>query len=105
VLTVIPVGVNKQALSEAYRKFPFEALIELQRRVVTAFAEQIVGTRWMGYRLVAVDGTRIRLPLHPDLVEAFGTQGNQTTTERPMALYVGHYDASNGCLPGWVQGA
>ena len=92
----IPLGVTKQALSKAYRKFPYEALIELQRRVVTAFAKQVPGIRWMGFRLVAVDGTKIRLPLDPDLAEACGTQGNQTATERPMALYVSHYDASNG---------
>jgi hypothetical protein len=110
-LAEVPLGVTKQALSKAYRKFPFAALIELQRQVVTTFAEQIPGTRWMGYRLVAVDGTKIRLPLDPDLAEAFGTQGNQTATERPMALYVGHYDASNGLplggelAPGYMASA
>ena len=50
----------------------------------------------MGYRLVAVDGTKIRLPLDAQLAEHFGTQNNQTSTGRPMALYVSHYDASNG---------
>jgi hypothetical protein len=92
----VPLGVTKQALSKAYRKFPYEALIELQQQVVSRFADQVPGTRWMGYRLVAVDGTKIRLPLDPELAETFGTQGNQTATERPMALYVSHFDASNG---------
>lgn len=91
-----PQGVTKQALSRAYRKFPYEALITLQRHVVHTFAEQVPQTRWMGYRLVAVDGTKIRLPLDPTLAQTFGTQGNQTPTRRPMALYVSHYDASNG---------
>ncbi|AGA31756.1 protein containing transposase DDE domain [Thioalkalivibrio nitratireducens DSM 14787] len=92
----VPLGVTKQALSKAYRKFPYEALIELQQRVAGWFTEQVPGSRWMGYRLVAVDGTKIRLPLDPELAETFGTQGNQTATERPMALYVSHFDASNG---------
>ena len=95
-LSAAPIGVTKQALSKAYRKFPFEALIELQQRVVGRFSAQVPGTRWMGYRLVAVDGTKIRLPLDPALAETFGTQSNQTATERPMALYVSHFDASNG---------
>lgn len=68
-------------------KFPFEAFIRLQEQVVTTFEQQIPGKLWMGFRLVAVDGTKIRLPLDDELAEAFGTQGNQTETERPMALY------------------
>jgi hypothetical protein len=76
--------------------FPYEALIELQQQVVSHFTEQVPGTRWMGYRLVAMDGTKIRLPLDPNLAEAFGTQGNQTATEHPMALYVSHFDSSHG---------
>ncbi|SEQ47995.1 Transposase DDE domain-containing protein [Ectothiorhodospira magna] len=48
--------------------------------------------RWMGYRLVAVDGTKVRLPLNDDLAEAFDTQGNQTQTQRPMALPVSQQD-------------
>ena len=43
-----------------------------------------------------MDGTKIRLPLDPELAETFGTQGNQTAIERPKALYVSHFDASNG---------
>lgn len=91
-----PLGVSKQAMSVAYRKFPFEAFIRLQEQVVTTFEQQIPGKLWMGFRLVAVDGTKVRLPLDDELAEAFGTHGNQTETERPMALYVSHYDAQNG---------
>ena len=50
----------------------------------------------MGFRLVAVNGTKIRVPPDSDLAEAFGTQGNQTATERPMALYASHLGASDG---------
>ena len=83
---------TKQAISKACRKFPYEALVSLQQQAVKTFYDEHPAQRWMGYRLVAVDGTKVRLPLNDDLAEEFGTQGNQTKTQRPMALLVSQQD-------------
>ncbi|MCG5502261.1 IS4 family transposase [Ectothiorhodospira lacustris] len=85
-------SVTKQAVSKACQKFPYEALVSLQQQAVNTFHAVQTPRRWMGYRLVAVDGTKIRLPLNDDLADEFGTQGNQTKTRRPMALLVSHQD-------------
>ncbi|MGM0677063.1 MAG: IS4 family transposase [Pseudomonadota bacterium] len=83
---------TKQAISKACRKFPYEALVSLQQQAVKTFYDEHPAQRWMGYRLVAVDGTKVRLPLNDELAEEFGTQGNQTKTQRPMALLVSQQD-------------
>lgn len=87
-----PAAPTKQAISRACRKFPYEALVSLQQQAVKSFYDAHPARRWMGYRLVAVDGTKVRLPLSDDLAEEFGTQCNQTSTQRPMALLVSQQD-------------
>jgi len=88
--------ISKQAVSKACHKFPYEAFIALQQEAVNTYYAQAQSPRWMGLRLVGVDGTRLRLPRKPDLAQYYGTQGNQTASSRPMALLVMYYDVLSG---------
>jgi hypothetical protein len=78
--------VSKQAVSKACRKFPFEAFIDLHAKTVETFYTHASTPRWMGFRLVGVDGAKLRLPMKQHLAETFGSQTNGGKTERPMGL-------------------
>jgi len=89
-------SVSKQAISKACQKFPFEAFIALHAQAVASFYEQMTSPRWMGFRLVGVDGAKLRLPVMAHLAKAFGEQGNGGKKARPMGLLVAHYDVLTG---------
>ena len=84
--------VSRQAVSKACRKFPYQAFVSLQQQAVDTFYAQRDTPRWMGLRLVGVDGTKVRLPRTSTMAQAFGTQTNDRKRARPMALMVAHYD-------------
>ena len=84
--------VSRQAVSKACRKFPYQAFVSLQQQAVDTFYAQRDTPRWMGLRLVGVDGTKVRLPRTSAMAQAFGTQTNDRKRARPMALMVAHYD-------------
>ena len=84
--------VSRQGVSKACRKFPYQAFVSLQQQAVDTFYAQRDTPRWMGLRLVGVDGTKVRLPRTSAMAQAFGTQTNDRKRARPMALMVAHYD-------------
>ena len=83
--------VSRQGVSKACRKFPYQAFVSLQQQAVDTFYAQRDTPRWMGLRLVGVDGTKVRLPRTSAMAQAFGTQTNDRKRARPMALMVAHY--------------
>lgn len=85
------MSISRQAVSKACRKFPYQAFVALHQQAVKTFYQQARTPRWMGFRLVGVDGTKVRLPATDDMAKAFGEQTNGGRS-RPMALLVAHYD-------------
>lgn len=66
--------VDKSAYSRARQKLKHTAFIELnQRAVVQTMYEDGDFQTWQGYRILAVDGTKIQLPDNPATVKEFGT--------------------------------
>lgn len=86
------LSISRQAVSKACRKFPYQAFMSLQQQAIEAFYAQTDTPRWMGLRLVGVDGTKVRLPRTPAMAQEFGVQTNDRKRARPMALMVAHYD-------------
>ena len=86
-------SVSKQAVSQACRKLPYSSLVALHQQLIDTFYQHAQTPRWMGFRLIAADGSKIRLPRLKVFADAFGTQTNGTDTERPMALLLSFYDA------------
>ena len=85
------MSISRQAVSKACRKFPYQAFITLHQQAVETFYQQAHTPRWMNFRLVGVDGTKIRLPNTEAMAKAFGEQTNGARS-RPMGLLVAHYD-------------
>ena len=82
------VHMSQQAFSEARQKIKWEAIRELFRMIVDLIYEGHYDT-WHGYRLMAIDGTKLQLPDDPKLREEFGAlgQNNTAATAQGSALY------------------
>ena len=94
--------VTASAYSQARYKLKHTAFIELNRKAVveTVYGDGDYQTFW-GFRVVAVDGSKIALPDSDEVCEAFGTiayAGGKTAEiagERPYALASVLYDVLN----------
>jgi hypothetical protein len=66
--------VTASAFSQARQQLSHTAFSELNRECIVPFCYQDEGhQRYQGYRVLAGDGSRIRLPEHASVVEQFGT--------------------------------
>ena len=54
--------ITSAAFTQARRKLKYEAFIELNDLATQAFYADAPIRRWHGYRVLAVDGTTLRLP-------------------------------------------
>ena len=67
-------SISASALSQARQKFSHTAFLELlERCVVQPMYGDGEYERYRGYRLLAIDGTTLRLPTNKVLIEEFGT--------------------------------
>jgi len=90
--------VTKSALIQARKQLSYEAFIELNHH----FVENLYAShskalkRWHGFRVYAVDGSQLRLPIVPELQQAFGCQsGVAGVAEQTMGLASVYYDVLN----------
>lgn len=89
--------VTKSAFTQARRKLNPEAFVELNDLVVAHFYAKAAGVRrWRGYRLLAVDGTTLRLP---DTAQVRG-EFEVSPGEVPQARLVELYDVLNRVMLG-----
>jgi hypothetical protein len=82
------VTVKQQSFSEARKKIRVEAFIELYQVTVSEMLAQFRKT-WNGYRLCAIDGSKISLPSDKVLADYFGTMGKNGSapTAQGSVLY------------------
>jgi hypothetical protein len=78
--------VTKGAFSQARVKLKPEAFIELNTSVVNTFYQGAPWLAWCGFRLLAVDGSRLVLPNHPSVVEEFGQHQFGPNAGSPCSL-------------------
>lgn len=64
--------VTASAYSQLRGHLKHTAFIELNREVLLPFAEEQAQKRYQGFRVLAGDGSRIRLPEHPSVRKEFG---------------------------------
>ncbi|MEK6932193.1 MAG: IS4 family transposase [Nanoarchaeota archaeon] len=71
------VNVSKSAFSQGRVKLKPEAFIELNKTLVEEFYADKVYKKWKDFRLVAIDGSKISLPINSkELINKFGTLVN-----------------------------
>lgn len=87
--------VSKVALAKARMKLKFEAFIELNQHLVNYFEKSFDTITWMGFRLLAIDGSTVRLPHIKAIAEHFGLWGVRQGNPSPMARVSQLFDVLN----------
>lgn len=89
--------VTKGALSQARSKLNPWAFSRLNEVAVDTFYDEAEYNSWNGFRLLAVDGTRLMLPNHPSIKAEFGecSFGPKADSPRSMAIGSMLYDVLN----------
>ncbi len=92
-------GAGKAALTQARRKLKASAFVELSKVAVETFymgAENV--RRFHGYRLVALDGTRLRMGAWKEVAGYFGRVDCRRGQPRAMAQVSLLFDVLNGLV-------
>jgi hypothetical protein len=88
--------VSKAALCKARKKLKSEAFVELNTKTVKYFNEHANPLTWNGFFLKAVDGSTVKLPNYPEIVEHFGAWNPRLGDPLPMARISQLFDPLNG---------
>lgn len=84
---VATARVSAAAFCQARRKVSEAVFVALNRLALQAYRNGCGDRRWQGFRLLAVDGTTLRLPPGEALESAFGAQPSGPTLARASTLY------------------
>jgi hypothetical protein len=84
----LDIHMKEQSFSEARQKIKWEAFRDLFKTIVNLIYTGYFET-WHGYRVSAIDGTKLQIPDDQYLREYFGTLGKDNTaaTAQASALY------------------
>ena len=88
------IAVTKGALSQARSKLKESALVALNRLLLAEVESVSSGPRWLGHRLLAVDGSSLRLPESAEFVQAFGGSRHRRGV-RPLARVSAVFDVAS----------
>jgi len=87
--------VTKAALAKARMKLKYQAFIELNQRLIGFFENHFTVKTWYGFRLLAVDGSTVRLPHTKDIKKHFGCWKVRQGRPSPMARLSQLFDPLN----------
>lgn len=87
--------VTKVALAKARKKLKYEAFIELNHKLNHFFENNFNPKTWHGFRLLATDGSTIRLPHTDDIRKHFGFWKSRQGRPSPMARLSQLFDPLN----------
>jgi hypothetical protein len=89
--------VTKGAFSKSRRHLKPEAFLELNDLVCDDFYENAPYMAYKGHRVLAIDGSTLALPSHPETKAEFGSQkfGPKADSEKSMARISLLFDPAN----------
>jgi hypothetical protein len=89
--------ITKSALFQARKQLSYTAFTELNRQIIDdIYHKPKHYETWKGFRLCAIDGTSIRLPNEPNIIDHFGIQrGRPGQADCPMGMASVFYDVLN----------
>jgi hypothetical protein len=87
--------VTSGALTKARKKLKHGAFIELNSRLNSFFYENYTPLKWKGFRLLAIDGSTVKVPKEKAIAEHFGQWGSAKGDPCPIARVSGMYDVLN----------
>jgi len=89
--------ITKSAFFQARKQLSYRAFIDLNRQLIDGiYTNKNVYKTWKGFRLCAIDGTSIRLPDEPNIVDYFGVQkGKPNQADCSIGMASVFYDVLN----------
>lgn len=87
--------MSKAALCKARLKIKYEAFVELNHHLIDFFYRNFSFKTWCGHRLVAFDGSTLRLPSFGEIPAYFGVWGSNKGEPCPMARVSQMFDPLN----------
>lgn len=89
--------VTKSALTQARKNVSHTAFIDLNQQAIDVYyATHPEIKTWHGFRLCAIDGSQLRIPDEPAIVDMFGVNpGKENHKDCPLALASVYYDVLN----------
>jgi len=87
--------VTKSAFCKARKRLSNKAFIELAAQLVSFFYKHFPYKKWHGYRLVAADGSTIKVPKTQEVAEHFGAWNPAKGEPCPMARISFLFDPLN----------
>jgi hypothetical protein len=79
-------SITKGALTQARAQLKYQAFIELDQPTQDEFYENGGAYGWDKYRVLAVDGSTIKLPFHSSIVEEFGVNSFGPNADSPQSM-------------------
>jgi len=90
--------VTASAFCRARQKFSESAFIELNHQITQQFYDESFHKKWLGFRVLAVDGSKYLLPDNASIYDTYGGMTNQFEKKIPMALGSCLYDVFQGLI-------
>ncbi len=87
--------ITKGAFTKARKKISHSAFIQLRDELSIYFSLNFQIKTWNNFRLIAVDGSTVKLPKEDKIIDHFGTQSHENLGGCPMARVSQSYDILN----------
>jgi hypothetical protein len=87
--------VSKVALTKARMKLKFQAFTDLNHQLIGYFEKHFNPLTWQGFRVLAIDGSLIRLPQIKEIAEHFGVWRGRQGLPSAMARVSQLFDVLN----------
>ena len=87
--------ITKPAVSAARKHLKADTFLELNNQALNIFEKEATLDTWHGFRLLAIDGTTLRLPNLNEIRQHFGTRSGGQGTPCPIARMSELYDPLN----------
>ena len=87
--------ISKSAFSQARKKLKHTAFIELNHSLIDFFYRHFAVPDWCGFRLLAVDGSTLKIPTLPELINHFGRLSQRVIEDYCLARVSQLFDVQN----------
>lgn len=90
--------VTKSAFTKARKKLHYQAFIELGRNLVSFFYHHFPCRKWKEFRILAIDGSTVKVPRTNDVADHFGAWNPAKGEACPIARISNLFDVLNGIV-------
>jgi len=91
-------AVTKGAFTRARKKLHYQAFIELGRNLVSFFYQHFPCRKWKGFRILAIDGSTVKVPKTKAVADHFGAWNPAKGEACPIARISNMFDVLNGMV-------